>query len=57
MEGLMIGNQLDIESKDKIKQLLRKNKDLFGWDLEDVQGVRRDLMEHQTQMPSQLNKN
>jgi hypothetical protein len=44
--GVTIGAHLNPEEKEKLIQLLNKNKDVFAWLAKDLQGVDRDIIEH-----------
>jgi hypothetical protein len=44
--AVTIGAHLNPEEEKKLIQFLNKNKDVFFWSAEDLQGVDRDIIEH-----------
>ncbi|KAI3794867.1 hypothetical protein L1987_37507 [Smallanthus sonchifolius] len=43
---ITIGHTLSTQGRDRLKQFLRNNLDIFAWKLEDMKGVSRELAEH-----------
>lgn len=43
---LKIGKKLNTKERESLKEVLKKNLDIFAWDRSQVHGINRDIIEH-----------